>query len=321
MSSTTQDLAEQLLTSLGGNVNDVQGKYLSSTNDILEACINQVGNGGGGSNSSNIQIPIPQIHIGKTNFFHTRNEDLGFFTNTNLRNDFNEFPPISLFWNGANTDFLQHDPHYFLFKYVKKGQGQGGRKRQFNNSDRKGKTFVHVGQVDRKENEDYTPLQPMFTNFGGGGNSGFNLDETKNFIKIGDTKQTEWAINQTPFALSRLLNFKAKHYYKNKDSGDFFPITDFADNSANVLNSFISLPKVQKQVGVGLSDSPRYNLNLVLKFAIVIRNPLDPTKYILGGFSDSLIIKPTKGYFSDVDLDGNPIPNQMCWYKWSAMIK
>ena len=185
MSSTTQDLAQQLLTSLGGNLTDVQGKYLSSTNDILEACINQVGNGGGGSNSSNIQIPIPQIHIGKTNFFHTRNEDLGIFTNTNLRNDFNEFPPISLFWNGANTDFLQHDPHYFLFKYVKKGQGQRGLTRQGNKSDRSNKTFVHVGQVDRKAEviegtvingslvRPYSPLQPMFSNFGGGGNNSF----------------------------------------------------------------------------------------------------------------------------------------------------
>jgi hypothetical protein len=344
MNSTTNELATQLLQSLGGNIEDIKNKYLSTTNDILDACKNLLENGGIGGNSSNIQIPIPQIHLGKSGLKpHKKNENIEKWTNLKSRKIASEFPPISLYWSGSNSEFLNHDPHYFLFKYVNQGQGQQapsrvgylGRK----NSIRNNKTFVHPGTFDNRpepsnevilndlgqEIRPYIKLKPMFKNFGGG------QTEVDYGFLTNKIKQTEWTVAGNAFNLTPLTNFHSSHYYKlhNKGQIEIFPISDFADNSANVLNSMLSLSKVQRRIGGGLTDKPRHHLNLVFKFAIVIRNPQDPTKYILGGFSDALVIKPTKGLFSilatEIGEDGTPRTieklNQLYWYKLSAMIK
>ena len=105
----------------------------------------------------------------------------------------------------------------------------------------------------------------MFSNFGGG--------KTSNQIYSSDgknTKQTEWAVNPTPFLLTPLTHFYAKHYYKNHQllNSLFFPIKEATNNTTNNLNNSISLPKVQRR-NSGFNNVKKH-LNLVLKFAIVL---------------------------------------------------
>ena len=158
---------EQIKTAWGGK----KVPAVSVRNETFDSL--KMANEAGGS----LVIPTPQIHLNTSGFIdhnYTRNQAL---SNTDIYS--NMQGGLHLSWAGADREFLNHDPHYFLFKRhstnkVKRCAGNGHKIKQTIAS-----KMVHVGNNDGS----------MFANFSNGN---------------GGAYQTEFAISENAGAKTRI---------------------------------------------------------------------------------------------------------------------
>jgi hypothetical protein len=241
-----------------------------------------------------IDIPTPQIHIGKMgDFSHSRG---GNIEDVNII-EANKQPPISIFWQGCDARFLQYNPRIFLFKYVKRNGQKKSSPREKNHS-----TFNHPAIYNYALAEDN--FQAMFKNFGG-----CNIDNTAPIMWFPDTefKKTEWVLNPIQNKFTELNNFDIRHYVKcipKNWENPYFPCkVDEWDTQKHSI----------QKVTAGLNrEGIKRQRKVVFKFGIVINDPNNPQKYLIGNLSNSLIVEPCSGVFSG---------EMKYYYKWKFYIR
>ena len=255
--------------------------------------------------NQNIFIPQPQIHIngGGLASSHINNNKITISGHDSLQESLNN--GISLYWNGSDKTFLDHDPHFFLFRH----SNRGSHHRQSTKGKAAGPK-QHSGFVHPSHGSD-----PMFNNFSAGN---------------GDWGNTEWSIKDTKSSELVNLFLEADNYYRiNGDirgylNNHFFPRT---------ITSWNNDVYIRGNKGKKLSIKAK---KVVLSFAIVIRDPKNPARYIIGPMSKTLIITPKIGVFQIPGdyINGDntlSIPNSPNWdlgdttkhvfYGWKAYTK
>ena len=267
--------------------------------------------GGGGTG---LYIPKPIIYASKSagnlNVIHEYNENISNLGNGSglpgaIENSWNP-EGLKLTYDTTDETFLNYNPKYFLFVYQ-------GNKRQSQptpqhpnlrvNNNKYGKYFVHPPSFSGAVNVS------SYSNFGGSGM------EFTSYAPSFSAFTSEWVVTPGKGHSTTLNDFNPlRFYYSNiNDIGlkgqEFFPIR--VDDCIGVLtNNTISITTVKKfnkniipkTTPITTYTKPRVNLHI--KFAIVIDDPNNPGRYLIGPMSDTVRIFPKEGYFfDDIDLD------------------
>lgn len=252
--------------------------------------------------NQNIFIPQPQFHIngGHLAPSHYNNSPIeGSYLQESLNNG------ISLYWNGSDKTFLDYDPHFFLFRHSNRGSHHRQSTRGRAAGPKQHSGFVHPSHGS----------DPMFNNFSAGNQ---------------DWGNTEWSIKDTKSGELVNLFLEADNYYMINNhatgylSNNYFPRT---------ITSWNREVYIRGNKGKKLKVKAK---KVVLSFAIVIRDPKNPARYIIGPMSKTLIITPKIGVFQIpgdyINVDNTlSIPNSPNWslcdttkhifYGWKAYTK
>jgi hypothetical protein len=245
--------------------------------------------------SAGFQIPRVRVRCDNyANLVHTRNDDIGdpsFYTNAS--------PRIWLDWEGGlqSQEWLNYDPHYFLFYRSRK------KKRRWNDPSRPENkargiftTYVHPANYVNGVNVS------MVTNMGGGDADFFNYADSGN-------RASEWRVPSKRFTKIDISDsddvsnpFNAWQYYKNGGL-TLFPIA--------YNDWYTSYRSIGNKTG-----SFKQKKCLSLRFCIAVRDPLQPNRLVFGPMSESVMIYPILGYFTN-----GVMTDERWYYRWGAVIK
>lgn len=256
-----------------------------------------------GLSDINLLIPVPQIFINKINSDniptqHFRNESITAVTQYVSGYTWNQ-SGINLYFNTNNLEFLNYNPKYFLYVYKEKIRGSH---KGIYIYPRKTKDFVHP-----PNGNNYGSTNNTYTNYGGT----IYFDQySPNFSAF----TTEWSVENNIFKGTSLIGFDPLRFYKVWNYGTstwdkgtpFFPLIYYSSITNN--------DKYVNVYGTKAVSSTKTNtkLTLYLKFAIVIQDPNNSSRYVVGPFSETIKIFPKKGYFN------NGINNDVpYYYSWS----
>jgi hypothetical protein len=223
-------------------------------------------------NNVSVNIPEPQIHLNGNDlaYTHMNNNYVGEqIRSSTVSNTFHEtINGISLYWRGTDTNFMNYDPHFFLFQFTKGGVHKKSRHHPYSSA-RKRRSFKHP----------HNSIGAMFSNFSGGTSSN-------------SRGMTEWPVINSNHLVNLELN--PHDYYEIDDFGGDYTQNRFFPRTLVDWDSQIYLKGGFKSSSL----KPKTPKKIVLSFAIVIRNPKDPNKYIIGPMSKTIIITPKLSTFS-----------------------
>ena len=239
---------------------------------------------------------------------------------------------LKLTYQSNDDTFLNYNPRYFLFVYQgskKMGRSSGGNPNTRINNNKYGKYFSHPASFSGSYADDgMGGFNPNFSNvsaysnFSSGGNNegvfgtGASLKYTSSFTDF----TTEWTLATGSGNPTLLEGFDPLRWYfttvtGSNDGGggykgrEFFPmkisgslIIDSVEGSGV---SVTTLRRYKQYVQPETSPVVTYTkprVNLYIKFAIVIDDPNNAGRYIIGPMSDTVKIFPKEGYFLD-DID------------------
>jgi len=225
---------------------------------------------------------------------------------------------LKLTYDTTDDTFLNYNPRYFLFTYI--GNKKLSKASQNNpntriNNEKFGKYFSHP---------------PSFI-------GGLNVSTYKNFSGSGILDGTyepsftsftsEWDLIPGKGKVTPLNDFNPLRFYFSSLNGgtselrgqEFFPIR-IDDCVGSIGNNVVSVTTVNgyknyadPHIGPPITYvKPRVNLHI--KFAIVIDDPNNVGRYLIGPMSDTMRIYPKEGYFYD-DIDTSETFKY--YYTWS----
>ena len=259
-------------------------------------------------NNSGVFIPEPQIHLNGSKFAypHLHANPVNDAYGSTISTTFHEsIDGISLYWRGTDTNFMNYDPHFFLFQFTKGSVHRKSNSHPYSSA-RKRRSFKHPANL----------TGAMFTNFSGSNN---------NFRGM-----TEWSVPDSNHLVNLELN--PHDYYNINSSSDVYTQDKFFPRTLQEWDNQVYLKGGYKSSSL----IPRAPKKLVLAFAIVIRNPNDPSKYIIGPMSKTIIVYPKLSIFSIpqsyISGDSLLIPSTPDWtttpqsninmfFGWKAYIK
>lgn len=254
----------------------------------------------GGGSGIIIPTPVPYSEI-KSPYvnFHVKNASLP-------TGPLNGWIPemLCLTYQSNETEFLNYNPRYFLYLYRNRVSTK-----QFNDNNEIIRTnkkfnfsFVHPASFTVNWETSGITSTGAYRNFSTG-----SIEEIAHFPIGYNEFTTEWDVPTGIGKQTILTGFNPSRFFTNnfKQRGlDFFPFS--YDDRFQYSTTTVKSPKRYPQN----ATVPRYNL--YFRFAIVIDDPKNPNRYIVGPFSETVKICPLMGYFND----GNP--NQKYYYAWSV---
>jgi hypothetical protein len=258
--------------------------------------------------NQNIFIPQPQIYISGGDLASSHKQNSQIINKTNKESLIQNFNKgISLYWSGSDKTFLDHDPHFFLFRHTNKGMHHARKHKHKRQGEKKHSMFVHPSHKDKA----------MFNNFSAGDQNWGN---------------TEWPIWSTHSGNLVNLNLNSHDYYRINDSASGYLINNYFPRTLESWNNEVY---IRGNKGKKLKIKAK---KVVLSFAIVIRDPKNPLRYIIGPMSKTLIITPKLSKFlipsEYVNMEDNTlnIPELPIWevkegkitsifYGWKAYTK
>jgi len=255
--------------------------------------------------NQNIFIPQPQIHINGGALASSHYNTQPIENDSYLKQSFTE--GISLYWNGSDKTFLDYDPHFFLFRHSNKGTNH-----RYNGHGRADGPKKHCGFVHPANESGH-----MFTNFSAGSSDQY-------------WGNTEWAIGETKAGQLVDLVLESDNYYTINNHATGYLKNNYFPRTITSWNREVYL---RGNKGKKLTIKAK---KVVLSFAIVIRDPKNPARYIIGPMSKTLIITPKIGVFQIpgdyINVDNTlSIPNSPNWslcdttkhifYGWKAYTK
>ena len=224
---------------------------------------------------------------------------------------------LRITYDTYDETFLNYNPKYFLFVYKKSKKQSKANTTQPNNrlNGKYGKYFAHP---------------PSFS-------GGTNISTYKNFSGselLNGTYEpsfadftTEWDVTSGKGKETTLNGFNPLRFYYPIINGttpfigqEFFPIKIndlISGNSGSVNVSTTTLKGYKKFLTKRTTPVETYlkpRVDLYLKFAIVINDPNNPGRYLIGPMSDTIKIFPKSGYFED---DINDIQTYKYFYTWA----
>ncbi len=272
---------------------------------------------GGGVGGTGLIIPKPIVYatIGKTyppNDSHTYGDPLPGSPGT-ITNSWNP-GMLKLTYQTSDLTFLNYNPKYFLFIY--KGANTFGpanvpaRPNTRINNEKFGKYFAHPSNLSGSVGGTLATV-PTYTNFSNhGGVSGF----TSSFDKF----TTEWSIATGSGQPTILEGFDPKRFYYAKSGSidsigaEFFPWPVGISGSGDLFST-TTVKHYRKTVDAP-NTPPIPRKNIYIKFAIVVQDPSNPSRYIIGPMSDTVKIYPAEGYFN------NGVTTQKYYYAWKTRL-
>lgn len=196
---------------------------------------------------------------------------------------------LKLTYESNDSEFLKYNPKYFLYVYKSHLSAYNKVNPNAHSNEKYKKSFVHPSNISYDSLSETYLANPTYINYSNG--SDFN----KNYFKIGfDKLSSEWDVNQGVGKSTVLSGFSPLRFYGPSGNtstliGDeFFPLSFDNRFDMTVLTS------KTRRFPLNASST---RLNLYVKFAIVINNPLDTNRYIIGPFSETIKIYPEYGYF------------------------
>lgn len=237
-----------------------------------------------------------------------------------LQNSWN-IDNLKLTYNTSDYTFLNHNPRYFLFVYQgtkKFGRQSVGHPNTRINNQKFGKYFSHPAS--------FTGSFPSFTstaaysNFSGTGN--ISSYATSSFTDY----TTEWTVATGSGHPTQLAGFNPLRFYGYRPSGssgwivsaEFFPLKITGSFDGNSDDVSVTTKKAWKEYKIPqttpVQTYTKNRVNLYIKFAIVIDDPNNAGRYLIGPMSDTIRIFPREGYFDD---DINASGTSKYYYAWN----
>ncbi len=315
------------------NSNKVVFGVDSSGNPITvneNGVVTPVGGGGG----TGLNVPKPIVYGSKQDNNpppHVYNQAI-----SNLGNGSGLPGAIATSWNNdvlkltyqsSDDTFLNYNARYFLFVYQgskKMGRQHNGNPNLRANNQKYGKYFSHPASFSGSYvDSGGGSVSPSFTNvsvydnFSGNNNYSQVFGEgaypkyTSSFTDF----TTEWTVATGSGKPTLLEGFNPLRWYFTRVSGssvgymgrEFFPMK-VSGSTNNILDGTENTVCVTTKRGVKkyMQQRPlsyiQPKVNLYVKFAIVIDDPNNAGRYIIGPMSDTVKIFPKEGYFLD-DID------------------
>jgi len=278
--------------------------------------------GGGGTG---LYIPKPIVYASKSvgNFGnHLYNENISNLGDGSglpgaIQNSWDQ-SGLQLTYDTMDNTFLNYNPKYFLFVYY--GNKKMSRPTLSNPNNRLnskfGKYFVHPPNYSGGTNIS------TYKNFSGDENLYFNKYNPffTDFI-------TEWDVTPGSGKQTTLSGFNPLRYYYSKINNnfglraqEFFPIRvddvigDLSDNRVSVTTTkTYKRYRTPQTTPIQTYVNPR--LNLHINFAIVINDPSNSGRYLIGPVSETVRIYPKSGYFYD-DIINNDTYKYFYTWTW-----
>ncbi len=247
---------------------------------------------------------------------------------------------LKLTYDSTDDTFLNHNPRYFLFVYEKLhklGKASGNFPNNRINNNKYGKYFSHPASFSGSYVDDgMGGWDPNFTNVAAYTNFSGNLQSTIYFGSGATPKYTssfssfttEWTVATGSGQPTTLNGFNPLRFYWSiiTGSGDqyrgreFFPMKitgsydeiNFGNEVSVTTKKGFKKQIVPKSTPVETFTKPR--VDLYIKFAIVVDDPNNAGRYLIGPMSDTIKIFPKEGYFLD-DVDTNETLKY--YYAWS----
>ena len=279
----------------------------------------------GGSGGTGLYIPKPIIYASQNsgnNFDHNYNQDISSIGDGNglpgsIQNSWDS-NGLKLTYDTKDDTFLNYNPKYFLFVYQgSKKQSKASEDHPNNRLNGKyGKYFIHPASFSGGTNVS------TYSNFSG---SEIDFDRySETFVEF----TSEWDVTPGKGKETLLNNFNPLRFYNSfiNDTNnpglrgqEFFPIR-VDDCIGQLTTNKVSVTTVkgfrkyvtQRTTPVVTYVKPR--LNLHIKFAIVINDPNNVGRYLIGPMSESMKIFPKGGYFYD---DINTNDTFKYYYTWT----
>jgi hypothetical protein len=226
---------------------------------------------------------------------------------------------LKLTYDTTDETFLNYNPKYFLFVY--QGNGKQSKPTINNtsriNNEKLGKYFAHPPSFSGGSNVS------TYRNFSG------NALEPSSYLPSFSSYTTEWIVTPGKGKGTILDGFNPLRFYSSYINAtpplykgqEFFPI--------RVDDCIGNLSGSTNEVSVTTVKNPKYyltprtspittyvkpRLSLYIKFAIVINDPNNVGRYLIGQMSDTVKIYPKEGYFFD---DININDTFKYYYDWS----
>lgn len=277
-------------------------------------------NGGGGGGTGLI-IPKPIVYSTTTTSpgQHTYNAPLSSLGDGNgvPGSIIDSWYPeaLKLTYQTGDLSFLAHNPKYFLFVY---NSAAKYRKTCINypntriNNEKYGKYFAHPPNITGSLNTTAVS-NAAYANFSG--NTPITSGTNPNFSSF----STEWNVNTNTGQPTVLTGFNPLRFYWNINTAssvasEFFPwpVADSGSLSVTTARNFDRFAGANHSP-TPLPPTPR--VNLYVKFAIVVDDPSNVGRYIIGPMSDTIKVYPRAGYFDD---DINMTGTQKYYYTWTT---
>jgi hypothetical protein len=301
--------------------------------------------GGGGTG---LNIPKPIVYGTDQlvyNFSHYYNQPISEIGNGSglpgaIENSWDN-DVIRLTYQSKDDTFLNYNPRYFLFVYQgskKLGRQHNGNPNLRANNRKYGKYFSHPASFSGSYVDDEMGgFNPNFTNvsvygnFSGNNNYNqvFGEGSTPAYTSSFTDFTTEWTLATGSGKPTLLEGFNPLRWYFTRISGsaayigrEFFPMK-VSGSTTNDLPSIITTvaTTTSKAYKEYISAKPlgyiQPKVNLYVKFAIVIDDPNNAGRYIIGPMSDTVKIFPKEGYFED-DID--TLETLKYFYAWGWKI-
>jgi hypothetical protein len=199
---------------------------------------------------------------------------------------------LLLRYESMNLDFLNYNPKYFLFVY--KSNRRAFYRQTLNY--RTKKQYFHPFNAVRIDGN-FT-WDGTYTNFS---KHNLNDDPHHNYVAGFNQFASEWNVANNTGQYTRLTGFNPLRFYYNSftdEYGDeFFPMNPVTEYNKGIVTTSRHFKKWPLYLRNNNLAKPRVNLHI--KFAIVIQNPADTAKWIVGPFSENVTISPLTGYFDD----------------------
>lgn len=227
---------------------------------------------------------------------------------------------LRLTYDTSDDTFLNHNPKYFLFVYnANKKQSKAYTTHPNNRLNGKyGKYFIHPASYSGGTNIS------TYKNF-----SGSLLQNSGSFEPSFTDFTTEWVVTSGKGKSTTLNGFNPLRFYYSSINPigesigrEFFPIKVDDCIGANPSGNKIRVTTIKgysrnylqpKTTPIVTYVKPK--LDLYIKFAIVINDPNNPGRYLIGPMSDTVKIFPKSGYFED-DINDNQTYKYFYTWAW-----
>ena len=275
----------------------------------------------GGGGGTGLYIPKPIVYASGT---VGSIESHGYNNNISSVGDGSGLPgAITNSWNAdrlrltydtTDETFFNYNPKYFLFV------SQGNKKQskatpKYPNirlNGKYGRYFAHPPSFSGGVNIS------TYSNFSG------SITDFNNYDSSFASFISEWVVTQGKGKPTILNGFNPLRFYFSNVNGsqnkgqEFFPIKvdDCIGGGGNIVSvtthKNFSKYRPQQTTPVQTYTNPR--MNLYLKFAIVIDDPNNVGRYLIGPMSDTIKIFPKQGYFKENIITDNTLKY---YYTWS----